>query len=111
MPFRRFLSTFTVAAIVLALGAPTLRAAEKGLATVAHIKFHGDLDESPVAEDPLFGTSAESFKTKLERIKKAKDDANIQGLYLEIDGLGIGYAKVDELCHAIGEFRKAGKKV
>jgi protease-4 len=98
-------------ALVFTFAASVGRAADKPSASVAHIKLSGGLDESPVANDPLFGATAENFKTKLERIKKAKDDAAIQGLYLEIDGLGIGYAKVDELCRAIADFRRGGKKV
>jgi protease-4 len=113
MVLRRALWAAAVAALALTAIPPTARAADpetKGSATVAHIKLSGGLDESPVAEDPLFGTTAENFKTKLERIKKAKDDASIQGLYLQVDELDIGWGKVDELCRAIADFRKAGKK-
>jgi protease-4 len=103
-----------VLAALFSLGfSPSVRAADaekKPLATVAHIKLSGGLDELPVADDPLFGTTAENFKTKLERIKKATDDASIQGLYLQLDGLEIGWGKVDEICRAVAEFRKAGKK-
>ena len=41
--------------------------------TLAHIKLSGSLNEAPVATDPLFGTGAENFKTKLDRIKKARN--------------------------------------
>jgi protease-4 len=80
------------------------------VATVAHIKLSGGLDEAPVADDPLFGASGENFKTKLDRIKKAKDDSSISGLVLQLNDLSIGYEKVDELRRAIADFRKAGKK-
>jgi protease-4 len=79
------------------------------VARVAHIKLSGSLEEVPVSQDPLFG-SLENFKSKLDRIKKAKNDKNIQGLYLQLDGLGVGWGKVDELRAAIADFRKAGKK-
>jgi protease-4 len=78
---------------------------------IAHIRLAGDLDETPVAADPLFGTSKENFRMKLERIKKAMNDKNVQGLFIHLDGLNIGYAKMDELRKAIAEFRKTGKKV
>jgi protease-4 len=91
------------------LAAP-VPAADRPVATLAHIRLSGDLDETPVGADPLFGLGAENFKIKLERIKKAKDDAAIQGLYLEIDDLEIGYGKLDELRHAVAEFRAKGKK-
>ncbi len=113
MELRRAPWAAAFVALTLITLPPFARAADpeaKGSATVAHIKLSGGLDESPVADDPLFGTTAENFKTKLERIKKAKDDASIQGLYLKLDDLEIGWGKVDELCRAIADFRKAGKK-
>ena len=47
----------------------------------------------------------------MDRIKQARDDTSIQGLLLQVDGLGVGWGKVDELRRAIADFRKAGKKV
>jgi protease IV len=81
------------------------------LPQVAHIRLSGALDETPVAADPLFGSSAENFKSKLDNIRKAMNDKNIEGLVLHVDGLSIGYAKMEELRKAISEFRKSGKKV
>jgi len=78
---------------------------------LAHIRLAGSLDEAPVAADPIFGTAAENFRTKLERIRKASGDKNVQGLVLHLDGLSIGYAKMEELRKAIAEFRATGKKV
>jgi protease-4 len=96
-------------ALVAFLAASPVRAANPPV-TLAHIKLSGDLDETPVAADP-FGGSGENFKTKIDRIKKAKADKSIQGLYLQIDNPGIGWAKLDELSRAIADFRKSGKKV
>jgi protease-4 len=78
---------------------------------LAHIRLHGALDEAPVAPDPLFGSSAENFRSKIERIRKAQNDQNIQGLVIHLDGLSIGYAKMEELRKVIADFRKSGKKV
>jgi protease-4 len=82
----------------------------KTTASLAHIKLSGSLDESPPSADPLFGGSSENFKTKLDRIKKAKTDKDIKALYLQLDGLGVGWAKIDELSRAIADFRTSGKK-
>src|ERR671937_572672 len=69
---------------------------------LAHIKLSGDLGgEAPLPSEPLFGTGAENFKSKLDRIKKAKDDAAVQGVYLQIDGLSVGWGKLDELRRAV----------
>jgi protease-4 len=78
---------------------------------VAHIKIDGDLDESPTADDPLFGMSKENFRAKLERIRKAAKDDRIQAVYLELGDPQIGYGKLHELREAIKEVRAANKKV
>ncbi|HWG41781.1 MAG TPA: signal peptide peptidase SppA [Gemmataceae bacterium] len=95
---------------VLAVTLPA-RADETKTVSLAHIKLSGSLGESPPAADPLFGGSSENFKAKLDRIKKARKDSAIQGLYLQLDGLSVGWAKIDELSRAIADFRKSGKKV
>jgi protease-4 len=106
---RRFLAVAVWA--VLAVGAvPQVRADDKPVATIAHIKLSGTLDETPVADDPLFGVMSENLKMKLDRIKKAKADPNIQGLYLQIDEVKVGWGMLDELRRAIADFRKSGKK-
>ncbi len=88
-----------------------LRAADNAAPSVAHIKLSGDLDEAPVANDSLFGGAAENFKSKLDRIRKGAKDDSVKALYLEIDGLNIGWGKLDELSRALAEFRKSGKKI
>jgi protease-4 len=79
-------------------------------ARVAHIKLAGDLDESPTADDALFGPPKENFKSKLDRIKKAAKDDRVQALYLELGDVEVGYGKLYELRKAVADFRKTGKK-
>jgi protease IV len=109
MSIRSFVPLALVALAALPLTTQRLRAADDA-PVIAHIKLSGDLDEAPVASDPLFGGGAENFKSKLDRIHKAAKDDAVKGLYVEIDGLGVGWGKLDELSRAIAEFRKAGKK-
>src|SRR6266851_5619352 len=108
---RRPWKFFVAATLVLSGTALPLRAAEDKPATVAHIKLTGGLDEAPPPLDPILGLGGENFKAKLDRIKKAKTDASVQAIYLQIDGLAIGWGKLDELTRAISEFRQSGKKV
>src|SRR4051812_21251738 len=61
---------------------------------IAHIKLSGDLDETPTAADPIFGGAGENFQAKLDRITKAKNDANVKALYLELRDLTIGWGKL-----------------
>src|SRR5262249_55630358 len=103
-----------LAALTLALSAgaaPPARAAERFLAQLAHVKLTGNLDEAPVSSEPLLGPPQENFKSKLDRIKKAKNDSAVDGLYLQIDDLSIGWGKLDELRRAVADFRASGKKV
>ncbi|HEX4589393.1 MAG TPA: signal peptide peptidase SppA, partial [Gemmataceae bacterium] len=84
---------------------------DKDGTVVAHIRLTGDLDETPSAADPLFGNGSESFKTKLDRLAKAKSDANVKAVVLQLDDLKIGWGKLDELRKAIADVRGSGKKV
>ncbi|HEX4591119.1 MAG TPA: signal peptide peptidase SppA, partial [Gemmataceae bacterium] len=84
---------------------------DKDGAIVAHIRLTGDLDETPSAIDPLFGSGSESFKTKLDRLARAKADANVKAVVLQLDDLKIGWGKLDELRKAIADVRGGGKKV
>jgi protease-4 len=115
--FRRRLPCLAIVMFLLVLPAraedkPAEKKAEekKTPATLAQIKLSGSLDEGPVSDDPLFGSLSETFKTKLDRINKAKNDASVAALVLQFDGVGVGWGKLDELRHAIADFRKAGKK-
>src|SRR5262245_8442980 len=78
--------------------------------TVAHIKLSGGMDEKAPSVDPLLGSLGETFKEKLDRIKKAKGDKDVHALLLEVDGLSVGWGQLDELSRAVAEFRKSGKK-
>src|SRR5258708_5366240 len=84
---------------------------EKKVAQVAHIHLSGDFEERAPAADPFGGAQGENFRTRLERLKKAAGDKEIKALLLEIDGLALGWGKVEELTRAITEVRKSGKKV
>jgi protease-4 len=83
---------------------------EKG-PVVAHIHLSGSLGESPPPIDPFTGGSAENFRHKLERLHEAARDKHVAALFLEIDGLSVGWGKLDELTKAVAEVRKSGKKV
>src|SRR5438067_162222 len=80
-------------------------------ALVAHIRLSGEMDESPVSADGLFGAPPENLKSKLDRIRKAAKDDKVKGLYLEIGDIHVGFGKLNELRKAVGEVRAAGKKV
>src|ERR1700677_4073628 len=102
-------SWMTAALAVLALTSPAVRADDKGK-SLAQIKLSGSLAEGPLSDDPFLGGVSETFKTKLDRIKKAAKDDTVAGLLLEIDGVALGWAQLDELSQVLASFRKSGKK-
>ena len=80
---------------------------------IAHIKLSGEMSEKPAsnAESLFGGPLAETFRTKLDRIAKARKDENVKALYLEFSEMGVGFGKQDELRRAITDFKASGKKV
>lgn len=69
------------------------------------------------SENPFDDFDINSFSSKskvglnhlLEDLKKASQDKNIKGVYLEMSGLPAGLASVEEVRNAILEFNKSGK--
>lgn len=47
----------------------------------------------------------------LENLKKAKTDDKIKGIFIDVDGLDMNLANLDEVRQAIVEFKKSGKFV
>ena len=59
----------------------------------------------------LFGDIVESLAKLKERLQKAADDQNIQGVVLNIQNPAIGWATVSEISHSIRKVQSSGKKV
>ena len=78
--------------------------------TLAHIKLAATSSEAPVAAESLFGGSEENFKSKLDRIKKAKKDAAVGALLPGIRGpRRSAGARSTSCATAIADFRKIGQ--
>ncbi len=100
-----------LAMVIILVGAVAPARADDKPKTVAHIKFAGSIEEGAGAGEPLFGALEETFKNKLDRLKKARKDDNVEAVLLEIDDPGLGWARLEELCRTIADVRKGGKKV
>ncbi len=59
----------------------------------------------------LFGNSVETLSEVIGRLDKAGDDEKLSGVVLRINDPTLGWAKVNELTHAIHNLRHKGKKV
>jgi len=59
----------------------------------------------------LFGNSVETLSDVIGRLDKAAEDEKLTGVILRINDPTLGWAKVNELTHAIQNLRHKGKKV
>jgi len=91
---------------------PADKPAAKKATSVAHIKLSGSMEEKAPSTDPLLGQiGGETFKMKIDRIKKVRNDSTVQALLLEINGVTAGFGQVNEITQAIAYVRSGGKKV
>src|SRR5438552_15868792 len=109
-PMRFAFSCAIILSLLVTVDGASVGADEPSTITLAHIRLHGDLSEAPTTEDSIFGSAAENFQSKVDRILKAQRDASINGLFLHIDGVEIGWGKLNELRQAVARFRHAGKR-
>src|SRR5262249_42013749 len=104
-----------VTAVLAAAAVPARAADEKKdeKALIAHVALSGDLDEAPAGESIFGSDPGQNLKQKLDRIAKAKTDAKVKRLLIELHDLKVGlfgFGKVNEVRAAIADFRKSGKK-
>ena len=59
----------------------------------------------------LFGDLVESLPACMDRLQQAARDKSIKGVILHIDGVEIGWARLNELQSAIAEVKAAGKPI
>ena len=76
----------------------------------AEIKLSGSYPEHQQMPG-LFGELVEGLSTCMERLHQAARDKSIKGVILHIDGVEIGWARLNELQSAIAEVKAAGKPI
>ncbi|MDL2255189.1 signal peptide peptidase SppA [Parabacteroides sp. OttesenSCG-928-K15] len=84
--------------------------------TVFKISLSGAITDSESTENPftsLMGDDKKSYAlaTILESIKKAKEDPNITGIYLESGSMPTASANLEALRRALVDFKESGKFV
>ena len=84
--------------------------------SVFHLVLDGELAErAPDNPFSMFssdlGGSTMGLDDVLSSIKKAKDDENIAGIYIEAGQLTASYASLEEIRNAISDFKDSGKFV
>ena len=79
------------------------------------LNLEGTLSER-VKDNPFQALMGEEYQAYglddiLTSIQKAKDNENIQGIYLQTDYLETSFASLEEIRHALQEFKESGKFV
>ncbi len=81
--------------------------------TVFKLELNGELSERSYDNfyNFLWGeeTAILGSDDILSAIKKAKNDSNIDGIYLKISGLSAGYASLSEIRNELADFKQKGK--
>lgn len=81
---------------------------------ILRINLQGEVVERAGEENPLMALAGKDFEgialdEALQAIKKAAENENVQGIYLEGGALAATPAMVEELRQALVEFKKSGK--
>jgi len=84
--------------------------------SILHLKFDKEVADRS-SNNPFESIDFLSMKSSdtpglneiLESLKKAKDDENIKGIYLDLGTVPSGIATVEEIRNALIEFKKSGK--
>ena len=85
--------------------------------TILHLKFDYDISDRATNDPMQFMMSFDSFKSKpglndiLKNIKKAKEDENIKGIYLDLADVPASLPTIEEIRKAIFDFKESGKFV
>lgn len=112
---------FTIVCVALSLmsivgmvaSASATQAVEKN--SVLVLKLNGSIDEQ--GTDNTIGKLTGNYIPStglndiLSAIKKAKDEENIKGIYIDAGVLSTDYATLQEIRSALEDFRKSGKKI
>ena len=105
------LSVMSIVGMVASANAT--QAVEKN--SVLVLKLNGSIDEQ--GTDNTIGKLTGNYIPStglndiLSAIKKAKDEENIKGIYIDAGVLSTDYATLEEIRSALEDFRKSGKKI
>lgn len=115
---------FMISAIVFSVGMMSLGGSSMSKASssvkknsILHIKLDGEIVEREAGGEISLlslaqgdiGSSSTRLTTVLAAIKKAKDDKNIDGIYLECNGSAASPATRFEIRNALKDFKQSGK--
>jgi protease-4 len=111
-----FLFFFIAIGIITAMVASEDKVVEVKSNTILKLTLDNPIIERS-ENNPLEGLEFQGFGAAnqdglleiVENIKKAKDDPNISGIYLELTYISAQLGTIQEIRHALADFRKSGK--
>jgi len=77
---------------------------------LVELRLTGSYKEAPLLYEGL-STDQKTIRDMLKLLKKAGEDEDVHGLFLEVGTLDIGLAKIQELMEGLERFKKTGKKI
>ncbi|MGI9427234.1 MAG: S49 family peptidase, partial [Bythopirellula sp.] len=81
-------------------------------AVIPVFSFDRPVLESPVVEDPFFGSlGAETLKSLVTRLEKARDDDDVKAVIVLLGPTQMGTGQLEELHRALRSVRDAGKPI
>ncbi len=87
---------------------PSIALSQQDRAKFVTLEIGGALPD--VKTEFFLGQQREGFRRTVNLVKKMKRDKKVSGVVLKINGLSVGWAKIQELREAIFDLRNDGKK-
>ena len=99
-------------AVILAAAVAFPAGAQAGEKKIVHLELKGPLQEAPPDPMALFASSkALNTKGLLDLLKKMRRDNDVEAVFITFEGVGMGFAQIQELRHAIEQLKAADKEV
>lgn len=103
--------------VVISIASADAGPAQISSNSVLKVKFYNTLEDR-MPDNPLANFNLNGFDTTplglnlfLKAVEKAKDDENIDGIYLDLNSLPAGIASIEEMRNALIDFKTSGKFV
>ena len=109
---------FVVIGLVARIGISSAEAVSVSKHSILKISLQGVIDETESPRDMNYMEllqgdieRPQTLRTLVKSLEEAADNKDIEGVYLECNGVGAGFATLDVLRKALVDFKKSGKKI
>ncbi len=113
-----FLIFFVIIGLVARIGISASSETKLSKHSLLHINLSGEIEERDNPMDLNYFSilqgdleRAQSLNTLVTALEEAKENKNIDGVYLECEAVSAGFATLDALRNALVDFKSSGKKI